>query len=284
MRYADIPRILTMSVVWLLMLFWSLNAHRFGCASAVGLIVALALILGISGGEMSLIRRRVFIREYLEPGGQLFGLFRRRYLLIASEAFKSLVFSVFLMISTVGFTASQWSLMFADVLLLGLLLPRFYGALRGQIREEYRYAAARRLAMWVSVLLIWVQSVIAMLFSASENYTGLRWQEVIGYGASTPDVLCPPLADLVSIEAAVRTLGLWSTQNLARSMNDLPQSLMASLGLLASVALAFLFAYAYSRALIGAVGRPWTAWRASLRHERDLPISQLELAGPERGQ
>lgn len=284
MRYADIPRILTMSLVWLLMLSWSLNAHRWGCAMAVVPVVTLALILGISGGEMGLIRRRAFIREYLEPGGRLFRLFGRRYLLIASEALKSLIFSIVLMVSAVGFTASQWSLMFADVLLLGLLLPRFYGAFGGQIREEYRYAAARRSAMWVSVLLIWIQSVIAMLFSASENYTGLRWQEVIGYGAYTPDVLCQPLADLVSIESAVRALGLWSTQNLARSMSDLPQSLMASLGLLASVALAFVFAYAYSRALIGAVGRPWTAWRASLRHEHELPMQQLELANPKKDQ
>ena len=267
MRYADIPRILTMSVVWLLLLVWSLNAQRFGCFVVIGLVLALASILSISGGEMSLIRRRIFIREYLEPGGRLFRVFSRRYLLIASEAFKSLIFAIFLMVSTVGVAISQWSLMFADVLLLGLLLPRFYGAFSGQVREEYRYAAARRLAMWVSVLLLWVESVTSMFFSASENYTGLRWQEVIGYGASAPNVLCPPLADLVSIESSIRALGLWSVQNLARSLNDLPQSLMASLGMLASVALAFLFAYAFSRALIGAVGRPWTAWRATLRHD-----------------
>jgi hypothetical protein len=273
-RYADIPRILTMSVVWLLLLVWSLNAHRFGCPVALGLVAALALILGIAGGEMSLIRRRVFIREYLEPGGYLYRAFGRRYLLIASEAFKSLFFAVFMIVSSIGFATSQWSVMFADVLVIGLLLPRFYGAFDGQVREEYRYAAARRLAMWVSVLLVWIESVISMFFSASENYTGLRWQEVIGYGASAPHVLCPPLADLVSIESSIRALGLWSTQNLARSINDLPQSLMASLGLLASVALAFLFAYAYSRALIGAVGRPWTAWRAPLRHEREAPNEQ----------
>ena len=281
MRYADIPRILTMAFVWLLLLLWSLNAYRLGCVAGVGFSATLALILGISGGEMSLIRRRIFVREYLEPGGFLIGAFSRRYLLIAAEAFKSWIFAVFLMVSSIGFSSSQWSLMFADVLLLGLLLPRFYSAFKGQVREEYRYAAARRFAMWVSVLLLWVESLIPIFFSANENFTGLRWQEVIGYGASAPDVLCRPMADLVSIESSIRALGLWSAQNLTRSLNDLPQALMASLGLLASVALAFLFAYAYSRALIGAVGRPWTAWRATLRHERDVPRSQEpEMAGP----
>jgi hypothetical protein len=63
----------------------------------------------------------------------------------------------------------------------------------------------------------------------------------------------------------VDALGQWSVQNLARSLADLPQALMASISLLVCIALSFLLAYAYSRALIGAVGRPWTMWRIAPR-------------------
>jgi hypothetical protein len=273
-RYADLPRLLTMSVVWLLLLVWYLNAFRLGCLAVLGLVAVLALILGISGEEMHLVRRRVFVRECLEPGGQLYRFFSRRYWLVLSEAVKSALLALLLLVGALTLAPRQWSLMFAVVLLLGLLVPRFYAGLEGQVREEYRFAVARRWAMWVSVGLLWLESLAALLFLASENFTGLRWQEVIDFGAAAPDVGCAPVAQLVAIESAVQALGQWSAQNLVRSRNDLPQSLMASLGLLASMALSFLFAYLYSRALIGVVGRPWVAWRASLRHAPDGAGSQ----------
>lgn len=266
MRYTDIPRLLTMSIAWLLLLVWYLNAYRMPCGAAFALALTFAAIVAMSGLEIAFERRRRFLRECLEPDGQLFRLLHRRYLMIALEAVKSAVLAALLLVCTLGFAPRQWSLMFADVLLLGLLLPRFYGLLEGQVRAEYRYAVARRWAMSVSVALLWVESLTGILFAASENYTGLRWQEVIGYGASGPDVLCRPVAELASIAAAIGALGQWSAQNLARSLNDLPQALMASLGLLAYAGLSLLLAYAYSRALIGTVARPWALWSTVSRH------------------
>lgn len=265
MTYNDIPRLFTMAIVWLMLLVWHLNAYRSNCAATLGLLVLFTLILFVSGAEMKLTTRRVFLIECLEPHSVLFRFLRRRYLLLAYELLKSAVLALFLLVSALGFAPRHWSLMFADVLLLSLLLPRLYAAFAGQLRDDYRYVTARRWAMWVSVLFLWLESLIVLLFSDGQDYVGLRWQEVISYAATAPDVHCAPVASAAALLSAVTSLGQWASQNLARSLNDLPQALMASISLLVSIGLSLLLAYAYSRALIGVVGRPWTMWRITAR-------------------
>ncbi|WP_295427738.1 hypothetical protein [uncultured Thiodictyon sp.] len=267
MTYADLPRLLTMTIVWLLLLTWQLNAYRSNCVATLALVVLVTLLLFVSGAELALYRRRVFLNECMEPGGLLFRWLRRRYVLLGLELLKSAGLAVFLLVSVISFSPRHWSLLFADVLLVGLLLPRFYGALSGQLREEYRFTTARRWALWVSTLLLWLESMLVLVFTVTQDYDGLRWQEVITYGATDPDVLCRPLASLAALAAAVDALGQWSIQNLARSLQDLPQALMASISLLVCAGLSLLLSYAYSRALIGAVARPWTMWRLNPRSD-----------------
>jgi hypothetical protein len=268
MTYQDIPRLLTMVIVWLLLLVWYLNAYRSNCLAILGLVVLFSLILFISGTEIALKKRRMFVNECLEPHALLARWFRRRYLLVAVQLLTSVGLALFLLVSALSFAPRHWSLMFADVLLVSLLLPRFYGAFAGQLREEYRFVTARRWAMWVSTLFLWMESLIVLLFADGQSFVGLRWQEVITYGATEPDVLCAPVASIAAVITAVDALGIWAVQNLARSVHDLPQALMAAISLLVSIGLSFLLAYAYSRALIGVVGRPWTMWRiaSSERH------------------
>ncbi|HYN76461.1 MAG TPA: hypothetical protein VES73_01545 [Lamprocystis sp. (in: g-proteobacteria)] len=261
MTYSDIPRLLTMTIFWQLLLVWYLLADRINCGVALALLALLTMALFISGAEMKLTRRRIFLDECLEPRTFLFRVFQRRYVLLVFEFLKAAVLALFLMVSVLDFVPRHWSLMFAVVLLLGLLLPRFHGALAGQLREEYRYVTARRWAMWVSTIFLWLESLIVFLFADERNFSGLRWQEVISYGASEPDLACTPLASMASILSAVDALGQWAIQNFARSFMDLPQGLIASIGILVAVGLSFLQAYAYSRVLIGVVGRPWTMWR-----------------------
>ena len=269
MTYSDIPRLLTMTIVWLLLLVWYLNAYRSSCLVTLGLLAVLTLILFVSGAEIALRKRRVLLKECLEPRSFLFRLFERRYLLVTFEILKSTMLALLLVVGVLDFAPRHWSLLFADVLLLGLLVPRFYGLLIGQLREEYRFATARYWAMWVSTVLLWLESLIVLGFADGHNYIGLRWQEVITYGADDTDVRCAPLAALTSLLSAVNAMGQWSVQNLTRSLADLPQALVASISLLVVIVLSFLLAYAYSRALIGAVGRPWTMWRIEPR-PRDL--------------
>ena len=268
MTYSDIPRLLTMTIFWQLLLVWYLLADRLHCGVALGLLVLLTSAQFISGAEMKLTKRRMFLDECLEPRTFLFRMFQRRYVLLVFELLKSVVLALFLMVSVLDFVPRHWSLMFAVVLLLGLILPRFHGSLAGQLREEYRYVTARRWAMWVSTIFLWLESLIVFLFADERNFSGLRWQEVIVYGASEPDVACAPIASIASILSAVEALGQWAVQNLSRNFQDLPQSLIATIGLAVAVGLFFLQAYAYSRVLIGAVGRPWTMWRIE-QHRSD---------------
>jgi hypothetical protein len=261
LTYSDLPRLLTMVLVWLVLLAWHFLADRGGCLVAAGLVGLFALVLTLSATELALARRQAFIDACLEPGGTLRRLLGRRYLLIGVEAAKSLVLAVFLVVSALTLVPRQWSLMFAVVLLLGLLLPRFYAAFAGQVRERYRYATARRWTLWCSVLLLWLEALITLFFSSGEDYMGLRWQEAIVHGAREPAVGCAAVAQLGAVLSAVESLGFWSVQNLQRNLADLPQSLAAGFGVLASMGLAFLQAYVFSLALIGVVARPWSLWR-----------------------
>lgn len=260
MTYSDIPRIFSMAAVWLLMLAWQSNAYRSNGTTTLALLVVFTLLLFAAGSEVALFQRRVFLEECLEPRGALFEASKRRRFLLGVELFKGALLALLLMVGALRFNAGHWSLLFADVLLLGLLLPRFYGTLKGQMRDEYRFTTARRWAMWVSTLLLGLQSIMILVFQAGQDVGGLRWQEAITYGAVTPDIRFAPVAAVAALVGAIDVLGEWSAQNLARSLNDMPQALMASISLVASISLSFTFAYAYSLALIGAVSRPWTMW------------------------
>lgn len=267
MTYSDIPRLLTMILVWLVLLGWQFLAGRSGCLAVIGLVALFTLILTLSATEIALVRRQAFIDACLEPAGYLARLCRRRYVLIAMQAVKSLVLAIFLVVSALTLAPRQWSLMFAVVLLLGLLLPRFYAAFAGQVRERYRYATARRWTLWCSVILLWLEALVVLFFSSGENFMGLRWQEVIVHGAREPGIHCALAAQAAALVAAVDALGFWSVQNLQRNLGDLPQALVAGFGLLAFMGVAFLRAYVFSLALIGGVARPWALWRLDGRPE-----------------
>ena len=277
MTYSDIPRLLSMALVWLFLLSWYFLAGHAGCLAVIALVALVTSLLTLSTTEIALSRRQTFIDACIEPRGSLGRLLRRRHLIVAAQAAKSLVLALFLVASTPTYVPRQWSLMFATVLLAGLLLPRFYGAFAGQVRERYRYVTARRWTLWSTVLLLWIESLIVLGFSGSENFMGLRWQEVIGYAAREPDIRCALLAQASSVLSAIDSLGFWSVQNLHRSLADLPQALAAGLGLLAAVALDFLRAYVFGLALIAAVARPWELWEAG--RGEPAPESAGEGAG-----
>jgi hypothetical protein len=259
-RYSDIPRLLTMAAVWLLLVLWYFMAPRGGCILTLGLVVAFTLILLMSGAEIALAKRQAFLGAFVVPGSRLHRLLSLPALLLAIEALMAAILALFLLAVAVTFASRQWSVLFADVLFMGLLLPRLYAGLEGQVVERYRFATARRWTMWASVVLLWLESLVVLVFSAGDSFMGLRWQEVIAYAAVPPAVACPPMAQMAALVAAVDALGQWSVQNLQRNLSDLPQALMAATGVLASVSMSFLSAYVFSRALVGVVARPWDMW------------------------
>lgn len=261
MKYSLIPRLGTMVAVWLALLTWNLKSTDLDC-SPVGLYIAfLTLVLTMSGSEYGYARRRAFLNEQLIAGGWLFRLLDGRFPILARELVKSAVLAVVLLIGALLLEPRQWSLLLADALVLSFVLPRFMASFGGVVREEYRYAMARRWAIWISTLLLWSESLLVMLFSTRSDFLGLRWQEVISYGTPHPALACPQMADLAHYAALLDTLGIWAAQNVARAAHDPSQGLMIWLGWLIALGLAFLFAWAYSQLIVGTLTRPWAAWR-----------------------
>jgi hypothetical protein len=262
MTYAVLIRLLTMSIVWLTMLVWFLNAYRANCATGVGIFIVLALILIVAGTERSYFHRRALFNECLHHEGRLFHIFHNRILLTVRETLYGAVLALFLMISSLLFEPRQWSLLFADLLVLTLLIPRLAIAMGNEIRDEYRFALARQWSMWISVVLLWGEAVLVLVFSPPEDYFGMRWQEVVTYGVAEPEVLCPLLKSATEVYAVGQALAIWAVQNAGRVINDPTQSVMVWVGLTTLLGFTFLVALAYSRALVGVMGRPWEMWQS----------------------
>ena len=197
--YAIVMRLLTMSIVWLSLLIWFLNAYRAGCVTALAVLALLGLVLLAAGMEKSLLRRRALFQECMAE----------------------------------------------------------------QVHDEYRYALARQWGMWFSVALLWGEAIMVLTLSPPENYLGQRWQEVVTYGVSQSDVLCPQVADLTNVLAAAQALAMWAVQNASLVLNDPTQAVMVWVGFVSLFGLTFLVAWAFSQALIGVMARPWEVWSLS---------------------
>jgi len=281
MTYAVLIRLLTMSTVWLIMLVWFLNAYRAPCVTGLAIFGVLALILLVAGSERSYFYRRALFNECLHRGGRLFHIFHNRILLTIRETLYASVLALFLLVSSLLFEPRQWSLLYADLMLLTLLIPRLATAMGSEIRDQYRYALARQWAMWISVLLLWGEAVLVLIFSPPEDYFGMRWQEVVSYGVAEPDVLCPLLKSAAEVYAGGQALAIWAVQNATRYINDPTQSVMIWVGLTTLFGFTFIVALAYSRALIGVMGRPWEMWHSQTGDTK--PPADTRVENPAHG-
>ncbi len=274
MSYAVIVRLLTMSIIWLLLLVWQLNAYRLNCALSIAMVAMLMLPLIIAGTEMSYFHRRALFNECLHKDSLLFGYLHNRVLMTLRELLFSLTLAVLLLTASLLFEPRQWSILFADILLIGLLIPRLANGMGNEVREEYRYAMARQWAMWISTLLLWGESLLVIAFASQQDYFGMRWQEVITYAINDPDLLCPVVAEVTHVYMTLLALAQWAIQNASRLGNDPTQAVIIWTGLISVLAFSFLTALAYSRALVGVMGRPWEMWRSFSRPDDDA------VAGP----
>jgi hypothetical protein len=275
--YALIVRLLTMSIVWLLLLIWFLNAYRANCGVSLLVLAMFSGFMLLAGIERSFLHRRALFNECLHDDNRLFDMFYNHILMTLREIGYALVLGVLLMVGTLVFEPRQWSILFIDLLLLSLLIPRLVNAMSHQVRDEYRYAMARQWATWLSLLLLWGEAVTALLISPPEYYVGMRWQEVVTYGVTQPEVACPLVADAAQIYAVGLALAMWSVQNASRVLNDPTQAVMAWIGFSTLFGLTFAMALAFSRALVGVMGRPWEQWR---RPVKQPPAKPSETATP----
>lgn len=277
MSYAVLLRLGTMSIVWLLLLVWFLNAYRMGCLLAFGAFALLFAALVIAGTERSLFHRRAMFEECLTQEGRLFSLLYSRVLLVIGAIISAAGLTLVLLSGALLFEPRQWSLLFADLLLLTLLIPRLVNAIGAEVRPQYRYAVARQGAMWVSLALLWGEAALVLAFTPPQDFSGMRWQEVVSYEVAPPDVLCPLMQALAEGYAVGQGLAIWSVQNAGRALNDPTQAVMVWVGFTALIGFPYLIALAYSRALIGVLGRPWQFWGALAG---DFDGGAAELDGP----
>jgi hypothetical protein len=260
MSYAVIMRLLTMLIVWLALLVWALNANRAGCVASIAVLALLAGVIFVAGSERSLLLRRALFDAAAGSDARLFALLYNGVLITLRDALVAVALAVVLVGAALTFAPQQWSVLFADLLLLTLLIPRLARLAHSGIRSEYRYAMARQWAVWISLLLLWSEAVMSLVFYPPADYTGMRWQEVLTYNLTVPDAACAPVQTVAQVFATGQAIAVWALQNGARVANDPTQSVMLWVGYGSLVGFTFLTALAFSRALIGVMGRPWEMW------------------------
>ncbi|WP_295885415.1 hypothetical protein [uncultured Thiohalocapsa sp.] len=260
MSYAIIMRLLTMSIVWLTLLVWVFNAYRAGCGVSAGVLALVAGAVFVAGSERSHLHRRALFNETTQHEGRLLRLAYNGLLINFRDSLVAVLLAVVLLASALTFAPQQWSLLFADLLLLTLLIPRLARGLGTEVRSAYRFAMARQWAVWISLLVLWLEAVMSLVLYPPADYTGMRWQEVVTYNLTVPDAACGVIETATRIFVTGQAIAIWAVQNGARVANDPTQSVMLWVGYSTLVGFTFLTALAYSRALIGVMGRPWELW------------------------
>ncbi|MEA3275572.1 MAG: hypothetical protein U9Q81_09865 [Pseudomonadota bacterium] len=249
-------------LVWCALLGWHVTADRLDCTAAALSLALVTALLTLSGTETAFYRRRAFVRLYLRSGGLLFRLLSRKALMLFWQAAKSLLLGLFLLIATLTLDTAQWLLLLADLLVLALVLTALSTMLEGELQEDYREPVVRHWAMRLNAVLLWLAAALLLYISPQENYSDLRWEEVVAFSAAQPTVGCDALALLARLGAVGEALALWSAQHLLGSLREPTQVLMAWAAFLAAFGASFLLAWAYSRALVGVLARPWAVWRS----------------------
>lgn len=273
-NYAILIRLLTMSIVWLLLLVWFLNAYRLSCNAALGFLAALGATQLLAGTERVYFRRRALFSQCLLKEGRLFRIFHNRILTTLREIAFAGLLALLLLIGTLAFEPRQWSLLFADLMLLSLVIPRLALAMTNEVCDECRHALARQWALWLSVLLLWGEAVMMLFLFPPEDYIGMRWQEVVTYGVNMPDVHCAWMASAAEVYRIGQALAMWAAQNASRVNQDPTQSVMVWVGFSVLFGLTFLMALAISRAFVGVMARPWEMWKSFSAPRSDPAVAQ----------
>ncbi len=253
-------RFALLSLVWTGLLAWDLAAERLGCGATAVAITLLAGLLMLSGTEAAFYRRRALLDRYLQREGLLFRLLSRRALIIARQLVQSVGLALILLVAAIGFDGTQWLLLAADIPVLAILLTSFSSLLGGEVRAPYREPIARHWAARTNALLLWVFWMLLLYSTPQENYANLRWEEVLAFGAAQPTVGCDALAVLARLAAVAEALAQWSAQQLFSGLKEPLQALMAWALFLAAFGTSLLVAWTYTRALTGALARPWSVW------------------------
>jgi hypothetical protein len=259
-----------MFAIWGGLLAWQWGADKLGCLGSTLLIIPLWVILTLAMSEVALLRRHAFVAQYLRSQGVLARLLKRNTILLLRQTGKALFFSLVLIISALFFGVNQWLILLADIVLMAILVQLISRLLSNEVKPKYRSFLARYWAHWINAIILWLTSVLVIFYSSHNNYTGMSWEQVVHVSASKVILGCDSLAVLARFNAVSEALMWWAAQNFLNTLVQPAQVLMAWFAFSALFGISFLIAWAYSRALAGALLRSWwlsTPNRFSTDHE-----------------
>ena len=262
MTAAVLSRAGRMVAVWGLLLAWHWIAPRAGCLVAAALLLVLAASIAASALEAAFQRRHAFASHYLHADGRLYRLLRPATFTLLWQGAKAVVLATVLMVSAPTLETWQWAALLVDALVMALLVGAVAGPLQAEVHAPYVLPLARRWAVRLNAVLLWLALVVGLYYSPQESYSALRWEEVAGFAARQVAVGCEALALLTRLAGVVEALALWAAQSLFSRLADPAQTVVAWLVFLASFGASFLFTWAYSRALGGTQSEPWRVWPA----------------------
>lgn len=269
--YAVLVRFASMLAVWVVLLNWSVYASRVGCAGAFVVFLLIGGCVLLSSAEDAFLHHRAMVSACMRREARLLRLIHGRGMLLIRHVLMSAALTVALMVAALLLVPRQWSLIFLDLLLLTLLLPKLSAGAGVSVRGQYRFAMARNWATWLSILLIWADSMLALLLAPEFNFTGQRWQAVVAFDVQPSDVGCGLLRGIADVAATGHGLAYWAAQNFGRAMHIPTQATMAWVGLLVIAVFPFIFAFAISRALVGTMARPREMWNEMIDDFRAPP-------------
>jgi len=99
--------------------------------------------------------------------------------------------------------------------------------------------------------------VAVSYYSPHEDFRGLSWELAARTAAADVDAGCDVVAALARMDAVREALQWWAAQNFLGGLADARELMVAWVAFLGAFGVSFLVAWGYSRALMGALSRPW---------------------------
>lgn len=246
-----------MVAIWCLLLAWQWSTQHLDCLFSMLFLFPLWGALMLASSELALLKRFTFIAHYLRPAGILARLMRRKTLLFLWQGTKALFLALVLLISATSFDMNQWMVLLADIVLMSALAVMMTRLVRREVMPDYAEPLAHNWVHRINAILLWLSSALVMFYTPHENYQGMHWEDVVYFSTSQVMVACDPLAILARLNAVSEALSWWAAQNFLDGLERPAQVLMAWIAFVASFGISFLIAWAYSRALIGVMAKPW---------------------------
>ena len=256
-EFAPPPKWWPMFGVYLWLAGWRWAADTAPCVAAAVFLLGIWALLLAAGYEWALLRRVGFVNHYLEPGGTLAHVLRRRTLLFLWNAVKNLPAALVLFIATLSLSIHHWLVLAADILVAGTVLALSERVLDREAAPAYARPLARIWTHRINALLLWAALIAVTYYSPHQDFRGLTWELASRTAAAEVQAQCDVVGALSRADAVREALQWWAAQNFLGGLTDAGELMAAWLAFLAAFGVSFFVAWGFSRALMGALARPW---------------------------